>query len=160
MPKPTPTEQQLRLNELFTGTWRGEETLHPTSWDPKGGTATGAWVCRTALDGFTVIADYEETRDGKVVYRGHGIHGWDPQAKQFLTYWFDSIGVMPPAPNKATLDGTTYSYLSVGDVDAVKNTQRMTYAWPDATTFTFKIESSLDGGATWKPVHDGTYTRQ
>jgi hypothetical protein len=59
MPKPTPGH--LRLKKL-EGHWEGEETMHPSQWDPKGGTATGRTQGRLALNGFALISDYDQER--------------------------------------------------------------------------------------------------
>lgn len=86
MGMPKVRDQQSRLNELFSGTWRGEEKLYPSDWAPKGGSAFGTWIVDASLDGFNTVADYLEERDGKIVYRGHGVHGWDAQESAFLVY--------------------------------------------------------------------------
>jgi hypothetical protein len=155
MEMPKVGAEQKRLNELASGTWRGEEKLHPSDWDPKGGTAFGTWVVHPSLDGFCLLVDYTEERDGKINYRGHGIHGWDHTSGAFLAYWFDNIGVMPREPVKAMLDGSTYTYTSD---DGPMGWSRMTYAWKD-DRFEFRIDKSKDQGASWKPMHEGRYTR-
>lgn len=147
--------EQRKLNELFTGTWRGEEKLYPSDWDPQGGPAFGTWICHASLDGFNVLVDYIEERDGKVVYRGHGIHGWDAQEQTFLAYWFDNIGVMPKTPTRGTLDGNRYTYQSD---DGPQGWTRMTYEW-SGDVFEFRIDKSKDQGKTWSPMHEGRYTR-
>lgn len=146
--------EQKRLNELFTGTWRGEEKLHPSDWDPRGGVAFGTWVAHPSLDGFCLLVDYSEERDGKVVYRGHGVHGWDASEQAFLSYWFDNIGIMPKQPTRGRLEGNRFTYESD---DGSGGRQRMTYEWNDGR-FEFRIDSSKDG-KTWSPVHEGRYTR-
>jgi hypothetical protein len=155
MQMPTVGAEQKRFNELFTGTWRGEEKLYPSDWDPKGGTAFGTWVVHPSLDGFCAFVDYREERDGKIVYRGHGIHGWDGQEGAFLTYWFDNIGVMPKQAVRGPFEGNRYTYQSD---DGPMGWSRMTYEWKD-DDFTFRIDKSKDGGKTWAPMHEGRYTR-
>lgn len=152
MEMPTVSESQTKLAALFSGVWRGEETLHPSQWDPKGGPAFGTWVVHPSLDGFALVVDYTEERDGKIVYRGHGIHTWSQQDNCFYAYWFDNIGIPPKAPSKAKLDGNRYSYGEPG------SGQRMTYSWTDGR-FEFRIDTSHDGGTTWKPMHEGRYSR-
>jgi len=150
---PSVSEQQKQLNTLFTGTWRGEEKLYPSEWDPKGGPAFGTWIARPGVDGFGVIVDYQEERDGKVVYRGHGFHGWDAKESCFLSYWFDNIGVMPKQAVRGMLDGNRYTYES----EEPGGRTRMTYDFkPDA--FEFRIDRSKDG-KSWNPMHEGRYTR-
>jgi hypothetical protein len=153
MQMPTVSKEMLRLTELFQGTWRGDETLYPSEWDPNGGPATGLWTVRAGVDGFCLLVDYEESRDGKVNYRGHGVHAWDVRDACFYVYWFDNIGMMPKAAQKATFEGDTYSY---GEVSPFGHT-RMTYRWKDGK-LSFTIERSKDG-TTWAPMHEGTYRR-
>ena len=68
MEMPKPTEEHRRLH-AFLGEWEGEEKLSPSPWGP-GGTARGRSTCRLDLDGFFVIQDYVEEKDGRVSYRG------------------------------------------------------------------------------------------
>lgn len=153
MEMPKVGDEMKRLTELFAGTWRGDETLYPSEWDPRGGPATGVWTVTSSLDGFALLVDYEESRDGKVSYRGHGVHGWDARERCFFAYWFDNLGVLPRAPVRATLDGTTYGYTEASPMGH----SRFTYAWVDGE-FRFAIERSPDG-ATWAPMHEGRYRR-
>jgi hypothetical protein len=64
MTTPTPNEQHRRL-ELLAGVWRGTETMHPSQWDPNGGTAEGTNEIRVALNGFALVTDYRQLRDGQ-----------------------------------------------------------------------------------------------
>src|SRR5262245_49839251 len=98
MDMPKPTEEHRRLHVLV-GQWEGEETLSPSPWGP-GGKAIGRSTMRTEMDGFFVIQDYVEEKDGKTVFRGHGIYGYDTQAKEYCWYWIDSMGFMPAAPSR------------------------------------------------------------
>jgi hypothetical protein len=151
MPKVSP--EMLRLTELFVGTWKGEETLYPSEWDPVGGPAFGTWTVRPTAGGFCLAVDYVEERDGQVVYVGHGVHGRDAMDGSFHAYWFDNIGMMPKQGTKATLDGDRYTYTE----SSPRGHSRFTYAWRDGA-FTFTIERSQDG-TTWSPMHDGRYRR-
>jgi len=51
MEMPRPLDEHKRLKSL-AGTWEGEETLHPSPWDPKGGTAQGRVGSRHPIVGF------------------------------------------------------------------------------------------------------------
>ena len=63
MEMPRPTQEHRKLEQLV-GAWTSKEKLHPSPWDPKGGTATGHIRSRVALGGFAVTGDYEQKRDG------------------------------------------------------------------------------------------------
>ena len=45
---PKPTEHHKRF-EAMAGRWRGTETMYPSQWDPKGGTAQGRNDMRVAV---------------------------------------------------------------------------------------------------------------
>ena len=96
---PKPTEQHLMLKKL-EGQWEGKEKLSPSPWGP-GGEAIGKSTGRIDLDGFFLVQEYVEEKDGRVVFRGHGIFGWDAADKKFTWYWVDSIGNVPAAPSKS-----------------------------------------------------------
>jgi len=91
MEMPRPTDQHRRL-ETLAGHWTGQETMFPSPWDPKGGTATGRNDMRIALDGFALITDYEQERDGITTFRGHGVMTWDGKNDRYVLYWLDSMG--------------------------------------------------------------------
>src|SRR3989442_10238916 len=67
VPKLTQAHEKLKT---LVGTWRGTETIHPSPFDKKGGQATGIVNNRLAIDGFAVIQDYEQQRDGRTNFRG------------------------------------------------------------------------------------------
>lgn len=153
MTMPTPTEAHRRLERLV-GRWFGEETMHPSPWSREGGEAIGRVENRLALDGFAVVQDYAQERDGVVTYRGHGVFTWDPSGQQYVLYWFDSFGT-PVNDYRGDFDGNVlrltfrmeqgYSR-SVFDLDS-----------PDR--YTFRMEFSGDGAA-WQPFVEGVYKRQ
>lgn len=153
MELPKVASEMARLTELFVGTWHGDETLFPSEWDPKGGPATGTWTVRPGADGFCLLVEYDEARDGVVQYRGHGVHGFDVFELGFYAYWFDNIGSMPKAGARATLDGNRYSYVEQTPMGA----SRFTYEFT-GDEFTLAIDRAPDG-TTWAPMHAGRYRR-
>src|SRR5262245_58446522 len=108
MPKPSAAHQRLHV---LVGEWSGEETLSPSPWGP-GGTATGRSTCRLDLDGFFVVQDYVEEKDGQVSYRGHGVFGYDAQSGEYAWYWVDSMGFVPAAPSRGSWEGDTLTFTS------------------------------------------------
>ena len=75
------------------GVARSGCTPHPSI---RSGAATGRVRNRLALDGFAVVQDYEQERDGGIHFRGHGVFRWDPEERSYTLHWFDSLG-LPPA---------------------------------------------------------------
>lgn len=103
MEMPKPTEHHEKLGRL-AGHWQGTETMFPSQWDPKGGTATGFNDSRLALGGFALITDYRQERDGATTFEGHGTMTYDASRSVYVLHWFDSIG-SPPEVFEGRFDG-------------------------------------------------------
>ncbi|MFN7973494.1 MAG: DUF1579 family protein [Acidobacteriota bacterium] len=141
-----------RKLESLAGSWAGEETLFPSPWDAKGGTAMGRITARIDLDGFFLVTDYVEERGGKVSYRGHGVYGWDKGS--YTMHWFDSMGSPCNAPAKGTWEGNVLTFQS----ESPMGKARYIYTFEDKDRHTFRIENSQDG-KTWMPFMEGRYKR-
>jgi len=151
---PTPQDQHRKL-ATFAGTWVGEETMHPSPWDEKGGTAVGKKVSRIDLDGFYLIEDYTQERDGQVSYRGHGLFGYDPQKNRYTMHWFDSMGMPTNEASLGTWEGNTLRF----EMSSPMGQQRYIFITEGTTRYTFKIENSQDG-KTWNTFMEGKYTKK
>ena len=68
---PTPLDEHRKL-AVFAGEWNGEEMVFPSRWTA-GGPATSNVVARIALNGFYLIQDSVQTRDGKESFSTHGV---------------------------------------------------------------------------------------
>ena len=139
----------------FTGSWIGNETIHPTPWKPVAGEAVGAMNCEMGIDGFFLTLDYQQTQDGKVAYYGHGVIGFDPASGEHLMWWFDSMGGNPSGASRGTWEGNTIAFVS----SSPNHHGRYTYTFQEDDTIDFKLEISEDG-ETWNPYLDGTYRRE
>ena len=82
MEMPKPTEAHHKLSAL-AGRWIGKEVMPPCPWDPKGGTAIGRCDNRVSVEGFVVLHDYEQERNGAVSFRGHGVFGHERVSHYF-----------------------------------------------------------------------------
>ena len=152
MEMPKPTDRHLRFQELV-GDWRGTETMHPSQWDPQGGTAAGRTNSRLALSGFALISDYEQQRDGVVTFTGHGVMTYDTAEACYVLHWFDCMG-SPPEVFKGVFDG---------DVLAVSHGgpgmhARLTYDLSQGKRMISRMEMSSDG-KDWKTLFDATYEK-
>jgi hypothetical protein len=150
MPKLSDAHRQL---ERFVGNWTGEEKIAPSPWDPQGGSAIGRVNNRLALDGFVVVQDYEQERNGAVTFRGHGVFSYDPNQDCYLMHWWDSMG-MPPNVFKGNFDGQVATL--VCEDGPMKS--RATFDLGD-NNYSFRMEVSQDG-ANWMTFMEGTYARQ
>jgi len=150
MPKPTPGHQKL---EKFSGSWRGEEKMHPSQWDPKGGTAVGIMNCRLDLGGFASICDYRQEREGKVTFTGHGVTVFNPKEDRYEMYWFDCMG-SPPEVFTGKFSGEEIVMAHGGPGMHA----RFTYGFPSPGQMTSVMEMSQDG-REWRTLFEGRYTK-
>jgi hypothetical protein len=154
MEMPKPNENHARL-AAFAGRWTGEEKIHPSPWDPQGGTATARVETRLACDGFCIVTDYVEERHGRVNYVGHGVTGYDPQHRRYLQHWSDSVSGMPPDAKPGVWDGDTLTFHGAGPAGRTRYVYRVT--GPDS--YDFRIENSRDGNV-WGPFVEARYVRE
>ena len=150
MPKPSPGHVRL---EKLAGRWEGEETMYPSQWDPKGGTAVGRTTSRVVLNGFALIGEYEQERNGVITFSGHSVFTFEPGEQLYSLHWFDCLGTAPEM----------FTGRFEGDILTVAHGgpgmhARMTYDLTDANHLAMKMEMSQDG-TSWKTLFDGRYHR-
>lgn len=150
MPKPSADHERL---EKLAGTWKGTETMHPSPWDPAGGEALGITRARVALNGFAVIVDYEQSREGKSTFQGHGVYTWDPQAGEVVLHWFDCMG-QGTEEFRGAWDGDRLQLESRNPMGFA----RMSYDFSRAGRLVSRMEMSQDGQG-WAALFDGSYER-
>ena len=151
MPKPTEAHQKLKA---LDGRWIGQETIPPCPWDPKGGTAVGRCHNRVSVEGFIVQHDYEQERDGRINFRGHGVFAYDAAAKSYVMHWWDSMGV---AVNifRGDFKGDTLQMVCVDG----QGHSRTTWELRTPSTYFFRMEMSQDG-QQWMTLMEGNYTKK
>ena len=150
MPRPGAEHEKLKL---FVGRWTGQETIHPSPMDPAGGAAKARVDNRLALDGFAVVQDYEQEKNGKVNFRGHAVFSYDAARKQYVMDWWDSFG-MARSEYRGVFQGEVISLLT----DTPMGKARATFDFPRGDRYTFRMEISMDG-TLWVPFMEGQYTR-
>src|SRR3977135_1968737 len=91
---PRPLEEPRRL-AVFAGEWTGEEMVYPSRWTA-GGSASAHVVARIDLNGFYLIQDTRQTRDGKESFATHGVFTYDREDRHYKLFWHDSLGYSAP----------------------------------------------------------------
>jgi hypothetical protein len=150
MPKPTPGHLKL---EKLAGNWEGEEKMPPSQWAPRGGIAVGRTKNRLALNGFSLISDYEQERDGVITFTSHGVLSFEPKRDLYSIHWFDCMGSAPEV-FLGRFDGDRLTVAHGGPGMHA----RLTYDLADPKRMLSKMEMSQDG-ITWNTLFEGRYER-
>ena len=135
----------MSLLDRLAGSWRATETLHPSPWNPAGGTAEATLDARPAMGGKALVLDYR--RDG---YEALGVMLLDGEHCQL--WWFDALE--PPGPAKGRGVGDRI----VLEREAPPGRARYTYVLAGDGEFAFRIERSKDG-KEWRSFLDARYAR-
>ena len=151
MPRTTPGHVRM---EQLAGHWEGEEQMPPSPWDPKGGTAIGRTRNRVALNGFAMLSDYEQERDGVITFSGHGVLTFEPKGGLYALHWFDCMGT-PPELFVGRFEGDRLTVAHGGPGMHA----RLTYDVTDPQRMRSKMEMSRDG-VTWNTLFEGRYPRK
>ena len=128
--------------------------MYPSPWDPKGGTAVGRINSRVALGGFALINDYEQERDGRITFTGHGVFTYDPKGEEYTLTWFDCMGA-PPEVFKGEFEGDILKLAHGGPGMHV----RLTYDLSEPGYLSTSMDMSQDGSA-WNRFFDARLSRR
>lgn len=148
----SPLPEHARL-AAFAGEWNGEEVVFPSRWT-EGGPATSHVVARMDLNGFYLIQDSVQMRDGKQVFATHGIFTYDHDDRTYKLFWYDSLGYTPPSPASGGWVGKTLTLVR----GSLRGNARHVYEIIDDNTYSLKIQFSPDAEG-WSDVLTGVYRR-
>ena len=149
MPKPGVAHRKL---EPLVGRVRGEETMHPSPWDPQPSRALGETEGRLALDGFAIVQDYTQETNGAVTFRGHGVFAHDAASDEYVMHWWDSMG-LPACEFRGAFDGNVLQL----DAKQAQHPSRLRYEL-GAQGYRFAMEVQAEG--KWKPFIEAEYRRE
>lgn len=149
---PSPLEEHRKL-AAFAGEWAGEEMVYPSRWTA-GGPATSRVVARIGLNGFYLIQDTVQTRDGKETFATHGVFTFDRDDRTYKLFWHDSLGYYSPAPASGAWVGNKLTLVR----GSLRGNARHVYEVVDNDSYTMKIQFSPDAEG-WTDVLTGTYRR-
>ncbi|MGY3078292.1 hypothetical protein ACVWZZ_004700 [Bradyrhizobium sp. LM6.10] len=148
----SPLPEHARL-AAFAGEWNGEEVVFPSRWT-EGGSATSHVVAHMDLNGFYLIQDSVQTRDGKQVFATHGIFTFDREDRTYKLFWYDSLGYTPPSPASGGWVGKTLTLVR----GSLRGNARHVYEIIDDDSYSLKIQFSPDAEG-WADVLTGVYRR-
>jgi hypothetical protein len=148
----SPLPEHARL-AAFAGEWNGEEVVFPSRWT-EGGSATSHTVARMDLNGFYLIQDAVQMRDGKQAFATHGIFTFDREDRTYKLFWYDSLGYTPPSPASGGWVGKTLTLVR----GSLRGNARHVYEIIDDDSYSLKIQFSPDAEG-WSDVLTGVYRR-
>jgi hypothetical protein len=148
----SPLAEHARL-AAFAGEWNGEEMVFPSRWTA-GGPATSHTVARMDLNGFYLIQDSVQIRDGKQIFATHGIFTYDREDRTYKLFWYDSLGYTPPSPASGGWVGKTLTLVR----GSLRGNARHVYEIIDDDSYSLKIQFSPDAEG-WADVLTGVYRR-
>jgi hypothetical protein len=151
MPKPT---MEHKLLQCLVGEWVGAEKIHLSPMGPIEGKAIGRIKNQFALDGFVLFHDYEQERDARSNFHGHGIITWNSGEQCYIMYWFHSSGLPP-----SFLKGTLINDIMILNTEDTITKVRITWDFQRKGQYTSRIETSQDG-EDWSPFVEGIYYRK
>src|ERR1700688_1496847 len=149
---PTPLEEHRRL-AVFAGEWSGDEMVYPSRWN-QGGPATSHVVARIDLNGFYLIQDTRQTRDGKESFATHGVFTYDREDRLYKLFWHDSLGYYPPSPASGGWTGKSLILVR----GSLRGNARHVYEVLDDNSYSMKMQFSPEAGGG-DDVLPGVYRR-
>ncbi len=154
MQMPVPGPEHRRLIDALAGDWTSEETLFASAWMPIQEQRQGRTRNRAALGGLFLINDYEQLRDGRVDFYGHGVYGWDPDRQRYTMDWFDSMSFT----GGETVLGDWHGERSSPTLRFENpGKSRYEYQLLDANSYAFRIFIGL--GGEYKPMMEAIFRR-
>jgi Protein of unknown function (DUF1579) len=149
-PSPLPEHHKLAV---FAGEWDGEEMVYPSRWTA-GGLAMSHVTAHMALNGFYLIQDTRQMRDGKEIFATHGLFTYDREDRTYKLFWHDSLGYYPPSPASGGWTGKALTLVR----GSLRGNARHVYEVVDDNTYNLKIQFSPDAEG-WADVLTGVYRR-
>ena len=111
-------------------------------------------VARMDLNGFYLIQDSVQTREGKDVFAAHGLFTYDRDDRTYKLFWHDSLGYTPPSPASGGWVGNTLTLVR----GSLRGNARHVYEIIDDHSYSLKIQFSPDAEG-WADVLTGLYRR-
>ncbi|MFQ5927570.1 MAG: DUF1579 family protein [Terriglobia bacterium] len=150
-PQPGPEHKRLGV---FVGKWTGSGEMKPGPWGP-GGKMTWTETCEWFEGGFSLVCRSEGSGPmGKM--KSLAILGYNNNEKHYVYFATNSMGEVETS--KGTVQGKTWNWTSEGKVAGKSLKGKFTINEQSNDAYTFKWETSVDGGP-WSVAMEGKSTR-
>ena len=149
MPKPAPEMSQLAF---FQGDWTCAGKMLETPMSPAGA-MTGTASIKTDLGGFYQTLTMTGNMPNMPPFHGTAHTTWDPAAKQFVMFWFDSMGGWSRATSSGW-KGDVLVYEGEGQMGTMPMKGRDTFT--KNADGSFKHTWDVDMGGKWVPMGEET----
>lgn len=151
-PKPSPENKRLGV---FVGKWSGSGEMKPGPWGP-GGKTSWTETCEWFAGGFSVVC-HADSKGPMGDSKGLFILGYNADDKEYVYFGIESA-MGTPETSRGTVRGSTWSWAGEAKMGGKMVKSKFTIIEESKNTFTFKGESSVDGGP-WSVTEEGRSTR-
>ena len=159
VPSAKQSEEMKKMTETFAGMWKTTFTIEKSDFFPAAGTATGRSDFRSGPAGNSLI-ERARSHGAMGLFAGLGVFWWDAKAGAYRGLWCDSL-----APDGCDALGTgqwtgnNLVFTSEVDMGQGKLQLRETYSDISTDSFTFTMETGMNGGPMAKMM-TGQYRRE
>ena len=140
VPKPGPEMAKL---QLLIGSFRVDEHIEASAWGPAS-LGAGFSHIKAGPGGFSLLVDYTTLSGAMHGLKGHGVLGWDDNAKTYKEVWTDS---MSPAIAVSTgaWEGDSLVMRSEGSMMGKPYKEEDVFSAISQEGFTLTISMAIDG---------------
>lgn len=150
---PGPMHKWLAAQE---GDWTVAMTAHGSDGKPEQSQSSA--TLKMVLDGRFQEQRYSGSIGGKP-YTGYGLTGYDNLKKEFVLYWFDSMGTAPSiSRGQRSADGKTLTLSGTWDMPGMAMPFKQVWTVKSDKEMTFVMTMSMQGQEM--PVMESTYTKK
>jgi hypothetical protein len=149
MPQPAAEMAQIKF---FEGNWTCAGKMHETPMSPAG-EMTGTVSIKPDLGGFYQTLTMTGNMPNMPPFNGMAHTTWDPIAKQFVMFWFDSMGAWSRATSSGW-KGDVIVYEGEGQMGPMPMKGRDTFTKNADGSFKHLFEAEM--GGTWVTMGEET----
>jgi len=150
VPSAKQSDEMKKMVDAFAGMWKTTATVEKGPFFPEAGTATGRSDFRSGPAGNSLV-EHAHSHGIMGTFAGYGLWWWDAKASAYRGMWCDSLSPDGcDTMGTGTWSGNTLTFTSEMDMGQGKMQIKETYADIAADSFTFTMESGMDGAPMTK----------